>query len=173
LTSAPLKLNSMKALNGVGIVIAVLLGIILLIPKPSDGSAPGLADVQHYFTFAIPLPVLMILAYKRLRLDLAEQRLRITKGIWPFVAKVDVKLDDAAVIQVEAMNGQRWTSYTAQLVLQDQDKPILLFADGDEDQLRTIINFAGNAGLRLIAGQNLTEIGPDWARAALREHSCP
>jgi hypothetical protein len=154
----------MKAFNGIGIVLGVILDFILLVPKPRDGSAPGISDVQHLFAFAIPLPVLMILAYKRVVIDPSERRLRITKGIWPGVTHKEVGLDDSAELQLDATKGQRWTSYSAHLSLQSERKPILLFADGDENQLRSVLEFAGKAGLRLSAKQGLLEIAPDRVR---------
>jgi len=158
----------MKAINGPGIVIAVILAFILLLPKPKDNAAPGFSDVQHFFYYLIPLPVLMILAYKRIILDPSERRIRITKGVWPFLVPKEIPFEDSTEIQLDAMKG-RWIAYAAHLSLTNQKKPILVFADGDEDQLRTILDFASHAGLRVQAKQGMKKFAPGWAREIIPE----
>jgi hypothetical protein len=166
-TSAPLKLNAMKAINGVGIVIAVILGIILGIPNV-EGAPPGFTETQHMFYFVIPLPVLMLCAYKRVVIDPADRRIQITKGIWPITVRNEIPFADSVEIQLDAMKG-RWVSYSAFLSLDGQQRPILLLADGDENQLRSIVNFSQTTGLRLKPKQGMKSFAPDWARAAIPE----
>ena len=158
----------MKAFNGLGIVVALLLAFILLIPKPKDNSDPGLSDVQHLFYFVIPLPVLMILAYKRILIDPSERQIQITKGIWPVVIRKEIPFEDIVEIQFDAMKG-RWISYSAQLALPSQKKPILIFADGDEEQLRTMLDFARISNFKLHTAKGMQTFAPDWVRAALPE----
>jgi len=158
----------MKAFNGLGIVIATILVFILLIPHPKDNSAPGLSDLQHILYFVVPLPVLMVLAYKRIILDPSERRIRITKGIWPIIVRVEMAFDDSAEIQLDAMQ-MRWIAYSALLSLPGQKEPILLLADGDEDQLRTILDFARNARVQLQAKDGIRKLAPGWIQATMPE----
>ena len=157
----------MKAINGVGIVIAVILAIILGIPK-GENAPPGFTETQHLFYFVIPLPVLMLCAYKRVVIDPFGRRIQITKGIWPVTVRNEIPFADSAEIQLDAMKG-RWVSYSALLTLQGQKRPILLLADGDEDQLRSIVNFAQSTEFRMKAKQGMKSFAPEWARAAIPE----
>jgi len=166
LASGPLKLNSMGAVNGVGVVLAVLLGIILAIPKTKD-AGPGFSDVQHLFYYVIPLPLLLILAYKRTLIDPAERRIRITKGIWPVVVQREIPYEDSAEILLDAMQLRAGRSYSAQLSLPSQKKPILILADGDEVQLQAVVDFARGAGFPLHAKKGMQKLAPDWVRAVV------
>ena len=57
MSAAPLKMNVVRSINGVGIVLAVILGVILAIPNTPD-APPGFADTQHFFYYLLPIPVL-------------------------------------------------------------------------------------------------------------------
>jgi len=158
-----LKLNAMKAINGCGVVIAVLVGFILVIPG-GKGAGPGFAETQGLFYYVLPLPALMILATKRILIDPPERRIRITKGIWPFVFRNELPFEESPEIQLDATTG-RWISYSALLSLPNLHKPIPILADGDEDQLRSILDFARKAGFRLRAKDGLRKFAPDLAGA--------
>jgi len=110
----------------------------------------------------------MVLAYKRILLDPFERRVRITKGIWPIVVRKEMDFEDSAEIQLDATR-MRWIAYSAVLSLPGQEKPITILADGDEDQLRTILDFAGKAGVRLNAKEGMQKFAPDSIRAIVPE----
>lgn len=168
-SSTPLKLNAMKAINGVGIVIAVLLGIILGIPK-GESAPPGFTETRHLFYFVIPLPVLMLCAYKRVVIDPSERRIKIAQGIWPITVRREIPFAESVEIELDAMKG-RWVSYSAVLSIEGQKRPILLLADGDGDQLRAIISFAKTTGFRLKAKDGMKKFAPESVRAEMPELS--
>jgi len=157
----------MKAFNGVGVVLAVLLAIALGIPK-GKGAGVGFTETQHLFTYVIPLPALMILAYKRVSLDPSDRRIQITKGIWPFVVRTEIPFDDTVELHLDAMKG-RWISYSVSISLPSQRKPVLILADGDEGQLWGILEFARSSGFGLHASERMQTLAPDWARTLVPE----
>ena len=168
MSAAPLKMNVVRSINGVGIVLAVILGVILAIPNTPD-APPGFADTQHFFYYLLPIPVLMILSYKRVLIDPSSKCVQFTAGLLPIVFKWKIPYEDSPKVLLDAMRLKYGNSYSAEMVLPSEKKPLALLVGGDESQLREIVNFAEKAGFPMTSKKGMKQLAPAWLKPKIAD----
>lgn len=160
------KINALREYNLVGVVVAVLTGLMTAIVF--YGKTPNPDSRGQFIPFCLvfgAVAFFMVLMRSNTEIDLDRKVIRTGRGLGPIIAWKESSFSGSLSVVIGAKKG-RYVDYTAELIY-NGDRRVSLLAGGGVTSLESVVNLAERIGAQIQPGPGFMELAPERVRQRL------